>query len=82
MPSRKVTRRNKVRARIRKNISGSSELPRLSVFRSNKQIYVQLIDDLTGKTLALLDRLESRKRKVLRKLIKPRWSELRSRSEL
>ena len=52
MPSRKVTRRNKVRARIRKSISGSSELPRLSVFRSNKQIYVQLIDDLTGKTLA------------------------------
>lgn len=51
MPSRKVTRRNKVRARIRKTISGSAEMPRLSVFRSNKQIYVQLIDDVSGKTL-------------------------------
>lgn len=52
MPSRKVTRRNKVRSRIRKSISGSGERPRLSVFRSNKQIYAQIIDDVTGKTVA------------------------------
>lgn len=39
-------------ARIRKNISGDSEMPRLNVFRSNKEIYVQVIDDEAGKTLA------------------------------
>lgn len=48
----KVNRRAKIKRRIRKKISGTSSLPRLSVFRSNKQIYAQLIDDTTGKTLA------------------------------
>ena len=38
--------------RIRKVIKGTPELPRLTVFRSNKQIYAQIIDDLGGKTLA------------------------------
>lgn len=38
-------------ARIRKNISGTSETPRLNVFRSNKEIYAQVIDDESGKTL-------------------------------
>ena len=37
--------------RIRKKISGTKERPRMSVFRSNKQIYVQLIDDLSGETI-------------------------------
>ena len=49
--NRKQYRRFRIRKRIRKVISGSAERPRLSVFRSNKQIYVQLIDDNTGKTL-------------------------------
>ena len=49
--SKKVQRRNKVRARIRKQIQGTSACPRLAVFRSNKQIYVQVIDDVAGKTL-------------------------------
>jgi large subunit ribosomal protein L18 len=40
------------RRRIRKRISGTNEKPRMSVFRSNKQIYVQLIDDVAGVTLA------------------------------
>lgn len=39
-------------ARIRKVISGTSTMPRLNVFRSNKEIYVQVIDDEIGKTLA------------------------------
>jgi len=39
-------------ARIRKSISGTSEMPRLNVFRSNSAIYVQVIDDESGKTLA------------------------------
>ncbi|NDV63853.1 50S ribosomal protein L18 [Bacteroides sp. 224] len=48
----KVERRIKIKYRVRNKISGTSECPRMSVFRSNKQIYVQVIDDLTGKTLA------------------------------
>lgn len=48
----KVLRRQKIRYRIRKKISGSHQKPRLSVFRSNTDIYVQLIDDNNGKTLA------------------------------
>jgi large subunit ribosomal protein L18 len=47
----KQERRNRIRKRIRKNISGSADKPRLSVFRSNKGIYVQVIDDVAGKTL-------------------------------
>jgi large subunit ribosomal protein L18 len=48
----KIERRNKIKLRVRGKISGTAECPRLSVFRSNKQIYAQVIDDLTGKTLA------------------------------
>jgi len=48
----KLNRRSKIKRRIRKKISGTSKVPRLSVFRSNKQIYAQLIDDVTGVTLA------------------------------
>lgn len=48
----KIERRNKIKARIRGKISGTTERPRMSVFRSNKAIYVQLIDDLGGRTLA------------------------------
>ncbi|MGB1020853.1 MAG: 50S ribosomal protein L18 [Flavobacteriaceae bacterium] len=48
----KLDRRNRIRQRIRKIISGTAEKPRLSVFRSNKEIYAQLIDDVAGKTLA------------------------------
>lgn len=47
----KVNRRAKIKRRIRKNISGTSSVPRLSVFRSNKQIYAQIIDDSKGTTL-------------------------------
>jgi large subunit ribosomal protein L18 len=48
----KVIRRQKIKFGIRKKISGSAQKPRLSVFRSNSEIYVQLIDDLDSKTLA------------------------------
>lgn len=50
--SSKISSRQKIKYRIRKRISGSTSKPRLSVFRSNKDIYVQLIDDLNGTTLA------------------------------
>ena len=47
----KSDRRNKIKARIRGRISGTAERPRLCVFRSNKQIYAQVIDDIAGTTL-------------------------------
>lgn len=47
----KFERRTRIRMRIRKKISGTTGKPRVAVFRSNKQIYVQVIDDLTGSTL-------------------------------
>ena len=50
MKSKKDKRQN-IRYRIRKTIKGSADLPRLAVFRSNKQIYAQLIDDITGHTI-------------------------------
>ena len=52
MPTKKVERRIKLKYRIRKNVNGTAERPRMSVFRSNKQIYVQIINDVTGQTLA------------------------------
>ena len=51
MQAQKVRRRQKIRWRIRKSIKGTAERPRLSVFRSNKDIYAQLIDDINGHTL-------------------------------
>jgi large subunit ribosomal protein L18 len=47
----KSIRRNKIRSRIRGKISGTPQIPRLCVFRSNKDIYAQIIDDQTGTTL-------------------------------
>ena len=48
----KLQRRNRIQLRIRKTISGTPTAPRLSVFRSNKEIYAQLIDDVNGITIA------------------------------
>lgn len=47
----KIERRKKIKYRVRSKVSGTSSRPRMCVFRSNKQIYVQLIDDITGTTL-------------------------------
>lgn len=48
----KVLRRQKIRYRIRRKVAGTAAKPRLSVFRSNNDVYVQLIDDDNGKTIA------------------------------
>ncbi len=48
----KLIKRHKIRYRIRKKVSGTASKPRLSVFRSNAEIYAQLIDDEAGVTLA------------------------------
>lgn len=47
----KEDRRQRLRYRIRKTVSGTEQRPRLAVFRSNKEIYAQLIDDVNGKTI-------------------------------
>ncbi|MFM1794801.1 MAG: hypothetical protein RL642_1186 [Bacteroidota bacterium] len=48
----KALRRQRIKYTIRKKVSGTAQLPRLSVFRSNTDIYAQLIDDVNGNTLA------------------------------
>jgi len=47
----KTERRERLRFRIRKTVSGTTARPRLAVFRSNKEIYAQIIDDVNGKTI-------------------------------
>jgi len=47
----KLSRRDRIKKGIRKRLSGSAERPRLSVYRSNKGIYAQIIDDVNGKTI-------------------------------
>ena len=47
----KVNKRNKIKKRIRRIVVGNVKRPRLSVFRSNKEIYAQLVDDISGNTL-------------------------------
>lgn len=54
----KRDRRLKIKRRIRKNISGTNDVPRMSVHRSNRQISVQVIDDLSGTTLVAASSLE------------------------
>lgn len=52
MAFNKIERRKRIKMRIRNVVTGTAERPRMSVYRSNKQIYVQLVDDRTGNTLA------------------------------
>lgn len=52
MAQSKASRRQKIKYKIRKTVNGTASMPRLSVFRSNTDIYAQLIDDRSGKTLA------------------------------
>ncbi len=54
----KTARRRRVKRGVRGKISGTTGRPRLSVFRSNKNIYAQLIDDVDGRTLAVASSLE------------------------
>jgi len=59
MQDNKIIRRIKIRSRIRKTITGTTERPRLSIFRSNKSIYAQVIDDLKGHTIVAASSRES-----------------------
>jgi len=62
----KLEKRQKIKAHIRHKISGTAEKPRLTVYRSNSQIYAQIVDDLAGKTLVAASSL-GLKEKVTKK---------------
>ena len=51
MSTKTILKRNKIKKRIRKVVFGSNEKPRLSVYRSNKEIYAQIINDVNKKTI-------------------------------
>ena len=59
MSSRKEESRKRRHKRVRKKVSGSSDIPRLNVFRSTKHIYAQIIDDLSGRTLVSASTIDS-----------------------
>jgi large subunit ribosomal protein L18 len=56
----KSGRRLRIRRRVRKVVSGTATRPRLAVFRSNKEIYAQLVDDVAGNTLAFSTSLKGK----------------------
>ena len=58
MAGKNRERRERIKAGVRKKISGTTERPRLSIFRSNRGLYVQVIDDLKGVTVAAASTLE------------------------
>ena len=66
----KVDRRRRIQLRQRKRISGTSERPRLTVFRSVSHIYAQVIDDLNGKTLVAASSVEPELKGVFSKDVK------------
>ena len=59
MSGKKLSRRERIKKGIRKHLKGSAERPRLSVYRSNKGIYAQVIDDVKGITLVSTSSLSS-----------------------
>src|SRR6185436_14548678 len=61
----KVERRERIKQSIRRNVDGTSQRPRLTVFRSNKAIYAQIIDDAKGHTLASASSTEGDKKAKL-----------------
>lgn len=64
MAFNKEVRRQRIRYRIRKTIKGTAEKPRLAVYRSNSDIYVQLINDIDGVTVAAASSLQKGKKKT------------------
>lgn len=57
----RINRRLKIKTRVRKNVHGTTERPRLSVFRSNTGMYAQIIDDEAGRTLVSASSLKDKK---------------------
>ncbi len=69
----KQKRRFRIKKRIRKIISGTKEKPRMSVFRSNRHISVQLIDDISGKTMVSIS---SKNKEITKKITKAEQAKL------
>ena len=65
----KTDKRIRLKAKIRSKMNGTKERPRLSVFRSNKFIYAQIIDDVAGKTLAQASDIKLKK--VTKRSVRP-----------
>jgi large subunit ribosomal protein L18 len=59
MPLSKLEHRRRRQRRVRKKVMGTAERPRLAVFRSNRHIYVQAIDDISGRTIASASTMEA-----------------------
>ena len=59
MSLNKSERRQRIQYRVRKTVSGTAARPRLSVFRSNKEIYAQIIDDIAGQTIVSASTLDN-----------------------
>lgn len=72
----KITRRTKIKARIRKRIKGTVQRPRVSIFRSNKHIYAQIIDDTKGQTLVSASTQSKEVVEKLSKLTKQQQAEM------
>jgi len=68
MSMKKSDRRTRIKRRVRKKVAGTGDRPRMSVFRSNKDIYVQIINDDEGKTLSAATSLKNAKAKGLPKI--------------
>lgn len=66
--SEKIRKRNKRKVHIRLSLRGTTERPRLTVFRSNKYLYMQVIDDSTGNTLASASTLEEELKNIKRNI--------------
>lgn len=64
MATKSLTRRERIHLRVRKVVEGTAARPRLAVFRSSKEIYAQLIDDLTGTTICAASSLKKSGREV------------------
>jgi large subunit ribosomal protein L18 len=69
----KTFARQRIKRRVRGKVQGTAERPRLSVFRSNKQIYAQVIDDLSGRTLVSATSLGQESVKAMTKLEQAAW---------
>lgn len=76
MAINRITRRAKVKARIRKKISGNPQKPRISVFRSNKHIYAQIIDDVNKKTLVSASSLNEKVQQKTDEINKSKQAEI------
>jgi large subunit ribosomal protein L18 len=59
-----IENKNRRKSRIRKNISGTTDIPRLSVYRSNKHIFAQIIDDVNSVTLAAASDIKNKKKMI------------------